>query len=132
MQIIRWQKSDFPQEKELRAQLRQEGLAPYTWSNAPGDYYAAHTHSYEKILYCLRGSIRFVLHGQEEAGLEDNCVDLEPGDCMILPAGFRHSAQVGPRGVTCMEAARYPDINVVQRLALDTSAYSSLPFDSEG
>jgi hypothetical protein len=28
---------------------------------------------------------------------------------MILPPNVRHSAQVGPRGVTCLESARYID-----------------------
>jgi hypothetical protein len=33
-------------------------------------------------------------------------IDLAPGDCMILPAQVRHSANVGPHGVTCLEATR--------------------------
>lgn len=107
MQVIRWQEKVPPQEQELRKRMQQEGLAPYTWSNAPGDYYAAHTHSYHKILYCVCGSIRFTLPDTlDEAGVA-SVVDLVAGDCMHLPAGVRHSAQVGPQGVTCLEAARY-------------------------
>jgi mannose-6-phosphate isomerase-like protein (cupin superfamily) len=106
MQIIRWNESTPPQEQELHTRMQHEGLAPYTWSNGAHYYYAAHTHSYEKVLYCVRGSIRFIIHNQRESETEDY-LDLNPGDCMILPAGVRHSAQVGPDGVTCLEGARY-------------------------
>ena len=33
-------------------------------------------------------------------------IDLAPGDRLDLPAGTAHSAQVGPDGVTCLEAHR--------------------------
>ena len=48
MQVIRWQATTSPQEQELRRRMQQEGLSPYTWSNAPGDTYAVHSHTYEK------------------------------------------------------------------------------------
>ncbi|QBD80528.1 cupin [Ktedonosporobacter rubrisoli] len=104
IQVIRWQESRLPQEQELLRRMREEGLAPYTWSNGPHYRYAAHSHSYQKVLYCVSGSIRFGLPDRPE-GLA--AVDLAPGDCMILPAGTRHDAEVGPQGVTCMEAAQY-------------------------
>lgn len=106
MQILRWQEVTAPQEQQLRNRMQQEGLSPYAWSNGPGDYYAVHNHSYQKTLYCVRGSIRFSF---PDASLTPNTpefVDLTPGDCMILPAGVRHSAQVGSQGVTCLEATR--------------------------
>jgi uncharacterized protein YjlB len=109
MQIIRWNESTSPQEQELRTRMQREGLNPYIWSNGPHDYYAAHTHSYEKVLYCVRGSIRFIIHHQRslaDSETEDY-LDLNPGDCMILPAGVRHSARVGSDGVACLEGARY-------------------------
>jgi quercetin dioxygenase-like cupin family protein len=107
MQVIRWQGLYPPQEQDLRNRMQAQNLSPYTWSNAPGDTYTAHTHSYEKILYCVHGSIRFTLPDQYDAAGERAYVDLQPGDCMMLPAGVRHSAHVGPAGVTCMEAARH-------------------------
>jgi uncharacterized protein YjlB len=103
MEIMRWQASAPPYEQELRSRMQQEGLSPYSWSNGPYDTYAVHSHSYEKVLYCVRGSIRFTLPDQPE-GIP--YIDLAPGDGMILPAGTRHSAQVGPQGVTCLEATR--------------------------
>ena len=103
MQIIRWQGAEQPREQELRSRLQKEGLAPYSWSNGPGDTYAVHSHTYEKVLYCVRGSIRFVLPDQPEGSRD---IDLAAGDCMILPAHTRHSAYVGPQGVICLEATR--------------------------
>lgn len=103
MQVIRWQGAEPPQEQELRSKMQKEGLAPYAWSNGPGDTYAVHSHSYEKVLYCVRGSIRFVLPDKPESS---RAIDLAAGDCMILPAHTRHSAYVGPKGVTCLEATR--------------------------
>lgn len=106
MQIIRWQETTLPQEQELRKRMQQEGLSPYSWSNGSDYSYAVHSHSYEKVLYCLHGSIRFTLPDSREASGKMSVVDLGPGDCLILPAGTRHGAEVGSQGVTCMEAAR--------------------------
>jgi quercetin dioxygenase-like cupin family protein len=83
--------------------MQQAGLSPYSWSNAPGTIYALHSHNYETVLYCVCGSIRFVLPDQP---VGQQHIDLAPGDCMILAPGIRHSAYVGPFGVTCLEAAR--------------------------
>jgi hypothetical protein len=44
-----------------------------------------------------------VLPDQPES---QRAINLSPGDCMILPARTRHSAEVGPYGVTCLEATR--------------------------
>ena len=41
--------------------LRAEASGCYAWSNGPGDRYAPHTHSYEKVLYCVDGSITFLV-----------------------------------------------------------------------
>ncbi|MBE3561240.1 MAG: cupin [Ktedonobacteraceae bacterium] len=105
--IIRWQEESPPQEQQLRKRMREEGLSPYAWSNAPGMQYAVHSHSYEKVLYCVQGSVRFVLPDQQDERGEARAIDLVPGDCMILPAGVRHSALVGEQGVICLEAPRH-------------------------
>src|SRR5229473_2932388 len=110
MQVIRWQEARAPQEQELCRRMREERLSPYSWSNAPGDIYAVHSHNYEKVLYCVRGSIRFVL---PDYPLSEQNIDLLPGDAMILPPGTRHSAFVGPYGVTCLEAIRQTVIGAV-------------------
>jgi quercetin dioxygenase-like cupin family protein len=110
MKIIRWHDQMPPQEQVLRKKMQQQGLQPYTWSNGPGDTYAPHMHDYEKVLYCVRGSIRFTLPTQLDATGTPTYVNLGPGDCMILPAGTCHSAQVGSQGVTCLEAAAFKSL----------------------
>ena len=82
----------------LDDRLRAEGLAPGSWSNGPGDRYAAHEHGYDKVLVVASGSIRF--------GLPDivETADLGPGDRLELPTRTRHDAIVGPDGVDCLEA----------------------------
>lgn len=106
MQIIRWHSQTPPQRQDLCNTMHLQGLHPYSWSNAPGDTYSPHTHNYEKVLYCVQGSIRFILPDQLDTSGVAIYADLMPGDCMILPAGIRHSAQVSDLGVTCLEAAR--------------------------
>ena len=116
MHVIRWQDSIPPQELHLRLHMQQEGLLPYTWSNGPNYSYAVHAHNYQKVLYCVHGSIRFLLHGQLTESGQDTSIDLSPGDCLILPAGIPHSAQVGPKGVTCLEAACSSDARMADHL----------------
>ena len=80
--------------------LSAEATGCYSWSNGPGDRYAPHSHGYEKVLYCVEGSIRFeLLNG-------GRTLDLEAGDRMVLPAGTVHSAVVGIHGCTCIEGRR--------------------------
>jgi len=80
--------------------LRAEASGCYAWSNGPGDSYAPHTHSYEKVLYCVEGSITFLL------GSETKKLELKAGDRMVLPSGTVHSAVVGRSGCTCIEGRR--------------------------
>lgn len=83
---------------EAEAAFHAEGLDPKTWSNSPGYVYAEHEHSYHKVLFCTAGSITFHTPGGD--------IELGAGDRLDLPPGTRHSATVGPEGVTCMEAPR--------------------------
>ena len=87
-------------QSELMHKLEAEAESCYAWSNGPHDRYGAHSHPYEKVLYCVDGSITFVL---EESG---KSLELQPGDRMVLPPGTQHSAVVGPGGVTCIEGRR--------------------------
>jgi quercetin dioxygenase-like cupin family protein len=83
------------ERNDLMSRLREEADGCYSWSNAPGDTYAEHSHSYEKVLYCEAGSITFTLPDRE--------VRLEAGDRMVLAPGTVHGAVVGPGGCTCIE-----------------------------
>ena len=82
-------------QAQLMARLREEADGCHSWSNGPGDVYAAHAHSYEKVLYCVAGSITFKLADRE--------IQLRPGDRMVLAPGTVHGAEVGPDGCTCIE-----------------------------
>ena len=85
-------------ENEIIALMRTEGLAPHGWGNAPGDTYGWHEHSYEKVLFCVRGRIVFhTSHGD---------ADLGPGDRLVLPPHTPHAATVSAEGVRCVEAPR--------------------------
>lgn len=83
-----------------RDMVRSYGLESITWSNGPGDRYAAHEHGYTKLLVCAEGSITFLV------GPDETPVTLAAGDGFELPPGARHGAVVGPSGCTCVEGHR--------------------------
>jgi quercetin dioxygenase-like cupin family protein len=82
--------------RAIEEQLRAEARDVYGWSNGPGDRYEQHAHTYHKLLYCTRGSIDFILG-------DGRTLTLRPRDRMVLPAGTRHAAFVGPEGCACVE-----------------------------
>ena len=96
--VTPWSGSVSPSQSTLWRLMTEEGLSPYSWSNGPHDIYAAHSHSYDKVIFVVRGSIKFGL-----PELEEN-VNLSPGDRLDLPANIVHDAIVGPQGVVCLEA----------------------------
>ena len=93
-----WADSTPPTESTLMRLCAEQGLHPYSWSNGPRDTYSAHTHSYDKVIYVLRGSITF---GLPDLGQQ---LTLKAGDRLDLPAGTVHDAVVGAQGVVCLEA----------------------------
>ena len=72
-------------------------MEPISWSNGPHDRYGGHAHAYEKDLWCVAGSIIFLV------GEERETVTLSAGEGLRLPAGTWHAATVGPDGCTCVE-----------------------------
>jgi len=101
LKVTPWTEETPPVAEELRAQLEEEELHVYQWSNQPGDKYPGHTHGYHKIIYVLNGSIKFDLPTRHET------LTLRTGDKLELPSGIRHLATVGPEGVTCLESHIY-------------------------
>lgn len=83
-----------------RERLLAAGVEPFGWSNGPGDRYVAHAHGTTKLLICAAGSITF------HVGDDAMPVELRAGSGMVLPAGTRHSAVVGPDGCCCLEGRR--------------------------
>jgi len=96
--VTSWSGSTAPTESTLRQLCTDEGLSPYPWSNGPHDVYSAHSHSYDKVIYVVRGSITFGLPDLGEK------LTLKTGDRLDLPAGTVHDAVVGAQGVLCLEA----------------------------
>ena len=89
-----------PTQSTLWRLMLDDGLSPYSWSNGPHDTYSAHTHSYNKVIYVVQGSITF---GLPQLGLQ---LTLKAGDRLALPAGTVHDAIVGAQGVICLEAQK--------------------------
>jgi len=87
-------------DASLEARLAAEGLAASAWSNGPGDRYPVHDHDYDKVIVVAAGSIEFDLPASGTR------IWLETGDRLELPARTAHRADVGPGGVTCLEAHR--------------------------
>lgn len=87
-----------PSREQIEAAFEQEGLRPHGWGNAPADRYDWHAHTYQKVLYCVSGSI--VFH------TPDGDLELQAGDRLEVDPGTEHAATVGPEGVECLEAAR--------------------------
>jgi quercetin dioxygenase-like cupin family protein len=85
-----------PDARAIEERLRSEARDVYGWANEPADRYEQHAHTYNKLLYCTRGSIEFILG-------DGNTLTLRPGDRMLVPAGTRHAAIVGPDGCACVE-----------------------------
>ena len=96
--VTLWSDSTAPTQSTLWQLMANEGLSPYSWSNGPFDVYSAHSHSYNKVIYVVRGSITF---GLPELGKQ---LTLKAGDRLDLPAGLVHDARVGAEGVVCLEA----------------------------
>lgn len=98
--VTRWPDTATPTQSTLWRLMTDEGLNPYSWSNGPFDVYTPHSHSYNKVIYVVQGSITF---GLPELGQE---LTMKAGDRLDLPAGIVHDAHVGAEGVVCLEAHR--------------------------
>jgi quercetin dioxygenase-like cupin family protein len=98
IRLDRWPSKKAPDEARILEIFSAEELAPYRWSNGPGDEYGAHSHPYRKIVFVVRGTIEFRVAMQREP------IELRAGDRLELPANMRHAATVGSGGVVCLEA----------------------------
>lgn len=99
--VTPWTGSAPPNESTLWRMMAKERLNPYSWTNAPFDAYAAHSHCYDKVIYVVHGSITF---GLPDLGKQWT---LQAGDRLDLPAGVVHEAYVGAGGVVCLEGHKY-------------------------
>ena len=81
----------------MRRKLEQRGFRVTRYVYSPGTFFAAHTHSTEKIDAVLSGSFRITM-GKDS-------VVLKAGDFVHVPAGAEHSAEVvGKEAVVSLDA----------------------------
>lgn len=86
-------------EQRLRDKLLARGYQVYRYVYPPGTAFPAHTHANDKIDAVLSGRFRMTMHGQS--------VVLQAGDCLVVPRGVLHSAEVvGDEPVVSLDAVR--------------------------
>ncbi len=101
LKVTPWTEDTPPTQEELETYLEGQDLVPYVWSSPAQSVFDGHTHGYHKILFVVKGSIKFDLPTRHKT------ITLNSGDRLDLPAGIRHSAVVGGDGVKCLEAHVY-------------------------
>lgn len=101
MNIERWntERDGRLTEKALRHKLEQQGYRVTRYVYPPGTYFPEHTHGIDKIDAVLSGRFRMTVEGEE--------VILEAGDCIAVPRGTVHSAEVvGDEAVVSLDATK--------------------------
>ncbi|NIR32004.1 MAG: cupin domain-containing protein [Gammaproteobacteria bacterium] len=101
MQVERWDsRRDGPlSEDALRGKLERQGYRVSRYVYPPATYFPDHTHDVDKIDAVLSGRFRMTVHGQD--------VILGAGDCLRVPRGTVHSAEViGDEPVVSLDATR--------------------------
>lgn len=101
MEVEKWNaERDGPlSEKTLREQLEQRGYRVTRYVYPPGTYFPDHTHGIDKLDGVLSGRFRMTMEGMG--------VILEAGDCLCVPRGTVHSAEViGDEPVVSLDATK--------------------------
>jgi len=100
-QVEHWDRETHgaPTEEALRERLEQRGYRVSRYVYAPGTYFPAHNHAVDKIDAVVSGRFRMGMGGQSAV--------LEAGDCLAVPAGAMHDAEVvGNAPVVCLDAVK--------------------------
>lgn len=101
MQVEHWdpQVDGILSEPALRGKLEARGYRVTRYVYPPGTYFPDHSHAVDKIDGVLEGRFRMTLGGRS--------VVLGPGDCLAVPRGAVHSAQVvGDDAVVSLDAVK--------------------------
>jgi quercetin dioxygenase-like cupin family protein len=101
VQIEHWdeQRDGILNEANMRAKLEARGYRVSRYVYPPGTFFPEHEHAVDKIDGVLAGRFRMTLQGRE--------VVLEPGDCLAVPRGALHSAEVeGGAPVISLDAVK--------------------------
>lgn len=99
VQVSRWRGGQHPTLDNITRMMREEGLRPYVWANAPNFRYPARSHGYDKVLYCVQGSFEITF-----PKLKQRMV-LRAGDRVDLPRSMSYSLIIGPSGAQCVEGS---------------------------
>ncbi len=101
MKVERWDvKRDGPlSEKTMREKLEERGYHVSRYVYPPGTTFPDHMHAIDKIDGVLSGRFRMTMKGK--------AVILEAGDCLAVPKGTVHSAEVvGNEPVVSLDATK--------------------------
>jgi quercetin dioxygenase-like cupin family protein len=83
----------------MRKKLEREGYHVSRYVYSPGTYFPDHTHSVDKKDAVLSGRLRITMGAKE--------VILDAGDCIVVPRGVVHSAEVvGSEPVISLDATK--------------------------
>ncbi len=99
--VERWDSSADGELNEcnMRQKLQARGYTVNLYVYPPGTCFPPHSHDVDKIDGVLAGRFRMTMHGQS--------VDLVAGDCLAVPRGAVHSAEViGDEAVVSLDALR--------------------------
>jgi quercetin dioxygenase-like cupin family protein len=97
--LERWdeERNGPPTEEALRTKLERLGFRASRYVYPPGTFFPEHTHPIDKIDAVVSGRFRMTVEGSE--------VILEAGDCLAIPRGTVHSAEVlGDTSVVSLDA----------------------------
>jgi mannose-6-phosphate isomerase-like protein (cupin superfamily) len=99
--VERWdEERDGPlTEEAMRRKLAARGYRVTRYVYSPGTTFPDHRHAIDKIDGVLSGRFRMKMHGES--------VVLEAGDCLAVPRGAVHCAEVvGDEPVVSLDATR--------------------------
>jgi len=84
-------------EANMTAKLEQQGYTVSRYGYPPGTFFPEHEHAVDKVVGVLAGRLRLTLNGLEAI--------LGAGDCLSVPKGALHSAEVvGDEPVISLDA----------------------------
>lgn len=100
VRVTRWHGGQHPTLDKILRQMTAENLRPYVWNNSPNFRYSVRSHGYDKVLYCVQGSLEITFPQNKQR------VTLNSGDRIDMPRGVRYGTIVGPSGAQCVEGSR--------------------------
>ena len=101
MNLIHWDaRNDGPlTEDAMRRKLEKLGYSAARYTYPPGTYFPDHTHAIDKMDAVISGRFRMTTPAGEAI--------LEAGDCLAVPKGTVHSAEVvGDEPVVSLDAVK--------------------------